>query len=92
MPLLEGQAGPFQLGLGLSFCQLPSPAHTLALSLVNKRRLLLKKKKKKEEGKKNFHICVSCFKSILSCHKKKGKYSRKLILHTSPLDRRTSGC
>lgn len=40
--------------------------------------------------KKNFHICVSCFKSILSCHKK-GKVLSEIDPLRQPIGQKDVG-
>ena len=80
--LVRRTGGQFQLELGLSPGQHPAPAPRRSESMsasVRARahthppprwiRLLGEGRGDGKKEKKNFHICVSCFKSILSCHK-----------------------
>lgn len=87
MPLLEGQPGPFQLELGLSYCQLPSPVrahtHTLSRTLAGMHTLSRGCYGGGARVKRIFHICVSCFKRFLSCHKKKEK-KREVLSEIDP--------
>lgn len=43
-----------------------------------------------KKKKKNFHICVSCFKSILSCHKK-GKVLSEIDPLRQPIGQKDVG-
>lgn len=58
-------------------------------SLVNKKPVRGREERGRKK-RKNFHICVSCFKSILSCHKK-GKVLSEIDPLRQPIGQKDVG-
>lgn len=59
-------------------------------SLVDKKAVRGWERGRGEKRKKNFRICVSCFKSILSCHKK-GKVLSEIDPLRQPIGQKDVG-
>lgn len=59
-------------------------------SPVDKKAVRGRERGRGKKEKKNFHICVSCFKSILSCHKK-GKVLSEIDPLRQPIGQKDVG-
>lgn len=103
--LVRRTGGQFQLELGLSPGQPPAPSPSRSKSVsasgecacahtppspVDKKAVRGRERGRGKKEKKNFHICVSCFKSILSCHKK-GKVLSEIDPLRQPIGQKDVG-
>lgn len=102
--LVRRTGGQFQLELGLSPGQPPAPSPLRSESVsasvraraltppspVDKKAVRGRERGQGKKEKKNFHICVSCFKSILSCHKK-GKVLSEIDPLRQPIGQKDVG-